>query len=59
MNFEMTEDQLAVQEVAREFAEKRLKPRAEEFDAEACFVLRGAHYAGGLLASSSGDGLHF
>ncbi len=37
MNFELTEDQVAVQEVAREFAEKRLKPRAEEFDAEAMF----------------------
>jgi len=35
MNFEFTEEQLAVQEVARTFAEKRLKPRAEEFDAEA------------------------
>jgi butyryl-CoA dehydrogenase len=35
MNFEFTEEQLAVQEVARAFAEKRLKPRAEEFDAEA------------------------
>ena len=34
MNFELTEDQLAVQEVARGFAEKKLKPRAEEFDAE-------------------------
>lgn len=37
MNFELTEDQLAVQEVAREFAEKKLKPRAEEFDTEARF----------------------
>jgi alkylation response protein AidB-like acyl-CoA dehydrogenase len=34
MNFELTEDQLAAQEVARGFAEKKLKPRAEEFDAE-------------------------
>lgn len=34
MNFELTEDQLAVQEVARGFAEKKLKPKAEEFDAE-------------------------
>jgi len=34
MNFELTEDQLAVQEVARGFTEKKLKPRAEEFDAE-------------------------
>lgn len=34
MNFELTEDQLAVQDVARGFAEKKLKPRAEEFDAE-------------------------
>ncbi len=34
MNFELTEDHLAVQEVARGFAEKKLKPRAEEFDAE-------------------------
>lgn len=34
MNFELTEDQLAVQEVARGFAEKKLKPRAEEFDSE-------------------------
>ena len=34
MNCELTEDQLAVQEVARGFAEKKLKPRAEEFDAE-------------------------
>ncbi len=35
MNYDLTEDQLAVQEVAREFAEKKLKPRAEEFDVEA------------------------
>lgn len=34
MDFELTEDHLAVQEVARNFAEKKLKPRAEEFDAE-------------------------
>jgi alkylation response protein AidB-like acyl-CoA dehydrogenase len=34
MNFELTEDQLAVQEVARGFAEKKLMPRAEEFDSE-------------------------
>jgi butyryl-CoA dehydrogenase len=34
MDFELTEDQLAVQEVARGFAEKKLKPKAEEFDAE-------------------------
>lgn len=34
MDFTFTEDQLAVQEVARGFSEKRLKPRAEEFDAE-------------------------
>jgi len=34
MNFELTEDQLAVQEVARGFTEKKLIPRAEEFDTE-------------------------
>jgi butyryl-CoA dehydrogenase len=34
MNFELTEDQQAVQDVARGFTEKKLKPRAEEFDAE-------------------------
>lgn len=34
MNFELTEDQLAVRDVARGFAEKKLKPKAEEFDAE-------------------------
>jgi butyryl-CoA dehydrogenase len=34
MNFELTEDQLAVQEVARGLAEKKLMPRAEEFDSE-------------------------
>ncbi len=34
MDFALNEDQLAVQEVARTFAEKRLKPRAEEFDSE-------------------------
>ena len=34
MDFALTEDQLAVQEVARGFTEKKLKPRAEEFDAE-------------------------
>ncbi len=34
MNFDLTEDQLAVQEVARGFSEKKLKPRAEEFDSE-------------------------
>jgi len=35
MDFEFSEDQLAVQEVARIFAEKKLKPRAEEFDEQA------------------------
>jgi len=35
MDFALTEDHLAVQEVARTFAEKKLKPRAEEFDDEA------------------------
>lgn len=35
MNFELTEDQQAVQEVARGFTEKKLIPRAEEFDTEA------------------------
>ncbi|MFQ5499531.1 MAG: acyl-CoA dehydrogenase family protein [Candidatus Zixiibacteriota bacterium] len=35
MDFALSEDYLAVQEVARGFAEKKLKPRAEEFDAEA------------------------
>jgi butyryl-CoA dehydrogenase len=35
MDFSLTEDHLAVQEVARTFAEKKLMPRAEEFDAEA------------------------
>ena len=35
MDFALSEDHLAVQEVARGFAEKKLKPRAEEFDAEA------------------------
>lgn len=35
MDFAFTEEQLVVQEVARIFAEKKLKPRAEEFDAEA------------------------
>jgi len=35
MDFALSEDHLAVQEVARTFAEKKLKPRAEEFDAEA------------------------
>lgn len=35
MNFELTEDQLAVQEVARTFCDKKLRPRAEEFDEQA------------------------
>ncbi len=35
MDFSLSEDQLAVQEVARTFAEKKLKPRAEEFDTDA------------------------
>jgi len=35
MDFALSEDHLAVQEVARTFAEKKLKPRAEEFDHEA------------------------
>lgn len=54
MNFELTEDQLAVQEVAREFAEKRLKPRAEEFDAEAKFDMAVLREMGelGLLGIS-------
>ena len=34
MNFELSEDHLAVQDVARGFTEKKLKPRAEEFDTE-------------------------
>lgn len=34
MDFELTEDHLAVRDVARGFAEKKLKPKAEEFDSE-------------------------
>ena len=34
MDFDLSEDHLAVQDVARSFAEKKLKPRAEEFDSE-------------------------
>lgn len=34
MDFELSEDHLAVQDVARSFTEKKLKPRAEEFDSE-------------------------
>ncbi|MDH3892738.1 MAG: acyl-CoA dehydrogenase family protein [candidate division Zixibacteria bacterium] len=34
MDFALNEDHLAVQEVARTFTEKKLKPKAEEFDAE-------------------------
>jgi len=34
MDFELSEDHLAVQDVARSFSEKKLKPRAEEFDSE-------------------------
>ncbi len=32
MDFSLTEEHLMIQEVAREFAQKRLVPRAEEFD---------------------------
>jgi butyryl-CoA dehydrogenase len=34
MNFELSEEHLDVREIARNFTEKKLKPRAEEFDAE-------------------------
>ena len=34
MNFELSEDQLAARDTAREFAQKRLKPLAQSFDEE-------------------------
>ena len=34
MNFELSEEHLDVRDIARNFTEKKLKPRAEEFDAE-------------------------
>ncbi len=37
MNFELTEDQKAIQQLARQFAESELKPRAHEWDQEKKF----------------------
>ncbi|MDE2291714.1 MAG: acyl-CoA dehydrogenase family protein, partial [Elusimicrobia bacterium] len=34
MNLELTDDQKAARDAAREFAEKRLKPLAQKFDEE-------------------------
>lgn len=39
MNFDLTEDQLAFQQSARDFAEHELAPRAAEWDAESIFPL--------------------
>ncbi|AXE31544.1 acyl-CoA dehydrogenase [Chromobacterium phragmitis] len=39
MNFDLTEDQLAFQQSARDFAESALAPRAAEWDAESIFPL--------------------
>jgi short-chain 2-methylacyl-CoA dehydrogenase len=37
MNFELTEDQRAIQQLCREFAREEVAPRAEEYDAKAEF----------------------
>ncbi|WP_241499410.1 acyl-CoA dehydrogenase family protein [Chromobacterium sphagni] len=39
MNFSLTEDQIAFQESARDFAERELAPHAAEWDAESTFPL--------------------
>ena len=39
MNFDLTEDQIAFQQSARDFAERELAPRAAEWDAESHFPL--------------------
>jgi butyryl-CoA dehydrogenase len=37
MNFELTDEQKAIRQTVREFAEERVKPRAEEMDREEAF----------------------
>ncbi|WP_227430495.1 acyl-CoA dehydrogenase family protein [Psychrobacter sp. I-STPA6b] len=62
MDFNLTEDQQAFQQVARQFAQKELKPKAAEWDRESHFpidVIRKAADLGflGLYTNPDYDGL--
>lgn len=48
MNFELNEDQLAFQQLARDFAERELAPHAARWDAEAHFPVEVFRLAGAL-----------
>jgi alkylation response protein AidB-like acyl-CoA dehydrogenase len=48
MDFSFTEDQLAIQAVARDFAEKRIKPVAAELDEKGQFPLENIREMGAL-----------
>lgn len=48
MNFELNDDQLAFQQLAREFAARELAPHAARWDAEAHFPVKVFHQGGEL-----------
>jgi len=48
MDFSFTEDQLSIQAIAREFAQKRIAPVAAEFDAKGEFPLENIREMGAL-----------
>ena len=48
MDFSFTEDQLSIQAIARDFAQKRIAPVAAEFDAKGEFPLENIQEMGQL-----------
>ena len=48
MDFNFTEDQLSIQAIARDFAQKRIAPVAAEFDAKGEFTLYNIREMGAL-----------
>ncbi|MDE1712108.1 acyl-CoA dehydrogenase family protein, partial (plasmid) [Chromobacterium amazonense] len=48
MDFALSEDQLAFQQSARDFAERELGPRAAEWDAESIFPLDAIRKSGDM-----------
>ena len=48
MDFRFTEEQLSIQSIARDFAQKRIAPVAAEFDARAEFPLENIREMGQL-----------
>lgn len=62
MNFDLTDDQRALQEAARRFAENELAPHAAKWDAESIFPIETMQAGGelgfmGLYATEAGGGL--